>query len=354
MADIKWLEGNRIQITPPKRTKKITGTRFATILGLNPWSTAFEMWCAITKTFELPFEDTIYTVAGKTIEPKQADYMKKSYGMDLITPTDRYGADYFNKTWGDFFPDSPHLGGMWDYLGVDEDGVVDTVLEMKTTKRIEDWQNDAPEYYALQAALYAWLLGVDNVIMVASFLEEKDYEDPSKYVPNIKNTITVEFKVSERYPDFADKVAQVEKWWSEYVDAGISPVYDEKKDAEILKALRTNTLAPETDIDALIAEAEGLKKDIDAVSETVKDKEKRLKKINEIIKEHAMSQFRDGDKKVEVKGGSYVWSLARSTKDVTTYNEEALKADGVFEKYATVTQDTSYRMTVSAIKKEDK
>mgnify|MGYP001538212446 CR=1 FL=1 len=37
MADIKWLEGNRIQIAPPKRTKKITGTRFATILGLNPW-----------------------------------------------------------------------------------------------------------------------------------------------------------------------------------------------------------------------------------------------------------------------------------------------------------------------------
>ena len=40
MADIKWLEGNRIQIAPPKRTKKITGTRFATIRGLNPWSTA--------------------------------------------------------------------------------------------------------------------------------------------------------------------------------------------------------------------------------------------------------------------------------------------------------------------------
>ncbi len=55
MADIKWLEGNRIQIAPPKKTKKITGTRFATILGLNPWSTAFEMWCAITKTYEKPF-----------------------------------------------------------------------------------------------------------------------------------------------------------------------------------------------------------------------------------------------------------------------------------------------------------
>ena len=342
MADLKWLEGNRLQITPPKRTKKITGTRFATILGLNPWSTAFEMWCAITKTFELPFEDTIYTIAGKTIEPKQAEYMKKSYGMDLITPTDRYGADYFNKTWGDFFPDSPHLGGMWDYLGVDEEGKVDTVLEMKTTKRIEDWQNDAPEYYALQAALYAYLLGVDNVVMVASFLEEKDYADPSKYVPNVKNTITVEFKVSERYPDFAEKVAQVEQWWSDYVDTGISPVFDEKKDAEILKALRTHNLTPDTDIDALIAEAEGLKTEVDKATAAIVDKEKRLKEINDSIKEHAMKQFRPGDKKVEVKGSTYTWAISRS--ETTTIDKKALEADGLLEKYQKKTEQ--FRMTV--------
>ena len=300
------------------------------------------MWCAITKTFELPFEDTIYTVAGKTIEPKQAEYMKKSYGMDLITPTDRYGADYFNKTWGDFFPESPHLGGMWDYLGVDEEGKVDTVLEMKTTKRIEDWQNDAPEYYALQAALYAYLLGVDNVVMVASFLEEKDYADPSKYVPNVKNTITVEFKVSERYPDFAEKVAQVEQWWADHVDAGISPVFDEKKDAEILKALRTHNLTPNTDIDALIAEAEGLKTEVDKATAAIADKEKRLKEINDIIKEHAMKQFRPGDKKVEVKGSTYTWAISRS--ETTTIDKKALEADGLLEKYQTKTEQ--YRMTV--------
>lgn len=342
MADIKWLEGNRLQIAPPKRTKKITGTRFATILGLNPWSTAFEMWCAITKTFELPFEDTIYTVAGKTIEPKQAEYMKKSYGMELISPTDRYGADYFNKTWGDFFGDNPHLGGMWDYIAVDEEGKVDTVLEMKTTKRIEDWQNDVPEYYALQAALYAYLLGVDNVIMVASFLEEKDYNDPAKFVPNIKNTITVEFKVSERYPDFAEKVATVEKWWADYVDTGVSPAFDEKKDAEILKALRTHNLTPDTDITALIAEAESLKTEVDKATAAIAGKEKRLKEVNDIIKEHAMKQFREGDKKVEVKGSTYTWTVSRS--ETTTINKKALEADGLLEKYQTKTEQ--YRMTV--------
>lgn len=339
---MKWLDSKQIQITPPKRTKKVTGTRFATILGLNPWSTPFEMWCAITKTYEKPFEDTIYTIAGKTIEPKQAEYMKKSYGMDLITPTDRYEQDYFNKTWGDFFPENPYFGGMWDYLGVDENGAVDTVLEMKTTKRIEDWQNDAPEYYALQAALYAYLLGVDNVIMVASFLEEKDYEDPSKFVPNIKNTITVEFKVSERYPDFERMVAEVKSWWGEYVTGGISPVYDEKKDAEILAALRTHNLTPDTDIDALIKEAEGLKKEVDTTAAAIADKEKRLKEISDIIKEHAMTQFRDGDKKVEIKGSTYTWTVSRS--ETTTIDKKALEADGLLEKYQKKSEQ--YRMTV--------
>lgn len=339
---MEWLDSKQIKIAPPKKTKKITGTRFATILGLNPWSTPFEMWLAITKTYEIPFEDTIYTMAGKAIEPKQAEYMKKSYGMDIITPTDRYGEDYFKSTWGDFFPENKHLGGMWDYLGKDEDGTVDTVLEMKTTKRIEDWQNDAPEYYALQAALYAYLLGVDNVIMVASFLEEKDYADPAKYTPNIKNTITVEFKVSERYPDFADKVAQVEQWWAEYVDTGISPVYDEKKDAELLAALRTHNLTPDTDINALITEAEGLKSEVDKATAAIADKEKRLGEINNIIKEHAMEQFRDGDKKVEIKGAVYTWSVSRS--ETTTIDKKALEADGLLDKYQKKSEQ--YRMTV--------
>lgn len=339
---MEWLESKQLKIDPPKRTKKITGTRFATILGLNPWSTAFEMWCAITKTYEKPFEDTIYTIAGKTIEPLQAAYMQKSYGMDITSPSDIWGKDYFNKTWGDFFPESKHLGGMWDYLSKDEDGNTDAVLEMKTTKRAEDWENDVPEYYALQAALYAYLLGVDNVIMVASFLEEKDYEDPSKYKPSAKNTITVDFKVSERYPNFAELVAQVEQWWADYVDAGISPVYDEKKDAEILAALRTNTLAPETDVEALIVEAEGLKAEVDEVSATIAEKEKRLKKVTDLLKEHAMTQFRDGDKKVEVKGSRYCWTVARS--ETTTIDKDAMKADGVLDKYSKKSE--TYRMTV--------
>lgn len=347
---MEWLDG-KIQIIPPKKPKKLTATRFATILGLNPWSTPFEIWCEITRTYQKPFEDTIYTVAGKTIEPKQAEYMKQSYFMtNLVTPTDVWGADYFQRTWGDFFPDTPVLGGMWDYLLYDKDGKPTTVLEMKTTKRAEDWAEDIPEYYALQAALYAFLLGVDDVIMVASFLEAGDYDDPSKFECKGSNTITRPFKVSERYPDFEKRyVKPALKWWKDHVETGSSPAYDEKKDAEILAVLRTNNLSPETDLAALVKEAEELKGEIDTTKSSIEDKEKRYKVVTDMIKKAAIAQFRDGDKKVSIPGTAYSWEVSKSS--TVKIDKDAMKKDGVLERYST-TEET-YRLLPKEIK-EDK
>lgn len=347
---MEWLDGNKIQIIPPKRPKKLTGTRFATILGLNPWSTPFEIWCEVTRTYQKPFEDTIYTIAGKTIEPKQAEYMKQTYFMsNLVTPTDIWGKDYFRQTYGDFFRESPVLGGMWDYLLYGKDGKPTTVLEMKTSKRVEDWKDDIPEYYALQAALYAYLLGVDEVIMVASFLEPTDYDNPEKFVCSGENTITRPFKVSERYPDFEKKyVKPALKWWKDYVESGISPAFDERKDAEILKALRTNNLSPETDMAALVKEAEDLKDTMERIlaHEGIPDMEKRYKVVTDMIKKAAIAQFRDGDKKVSIAGSAYNWEVSRIS--TTKIDKDAMKADGILAKYTT-TED-SYRISPKALK----
>lgn len=347
---MEWLDGNKIQIIPPKRPKKLTGTRFATILGLNPWSTPFEIWCEVTRTYQKPFEDTIYTIAGKTIEPKQAEYMKQTYFMsNLVTPTDIWGKDYFRQTYGDFFKESPVLGGMWDYLLYGKDGKPTTVLEMKTSKRVEDWKDDIPEYYALQAALYAYLLGVDEVIMVASFLGFKDYDHPEEFVCSGDNTITRPFKVSERYPDFEKKyVKPALKWWKDYVESGISPAFDERKDAEILKALRTNNLSPETDMAALVKEAEDLKVKLDAHAAEVAEDEKRYKVLTDMIKKAAIAQFRDGDKKVSIAGSAYNWEVSRTS--TTKIDKDAMKADGILAKYTT-TED-SYRISPKIIKED--
>ena len=119
-VDIQWNDDNTITVAPPKRPKKLTATKFAAVLGLNRWTTPFQVWCE---------------VAGKAIEPKQIQYMRDAYAMDdLLDPTDIYGPDYFKKTWGNFF-DHPILGGMWDAIEVDERGNATRVLEFKTTKR---------------------------------------------------------------------------------------------------------------------------------------------------------------------------------------------------------------------------
>lgn len=340
---MEWLENNCLKIVPPKKPKKITGTRFAAIMGKNIWNTPFKTWCEITRTYEEPFEDTIYTIAGKVIEPKQAEYMRRAYFMTgLKTPTDIFGENYFQKTFGDFFKESPIFGGMWDYLLYDESGKPTTVLEMKTTKRSEDWENDIPEYYALQAALYAYLLGVDSVMMVASFLEDKDYKNPEAFIPSSNNTIVIPFKVSERYPDFQKLIKKAEKWWKTCVEGGISPAFDEKKDADILKVLRTNTLNPETDIESVLEEAEALQEEIDKVNESIADKESRLKTLKDIIKEHAIKSFRNGDKSVALQSKRYIWNVSCSVrKDI---DKEALKADGLLDKYNTKST-TTYRLT---------
>lgn len=325
--------GNQIQLdTLPKKFKKLTATRFATVMGLNAWSTPFEAWCEITRTYEKPFEDSIYTIAGKVIEPKIIEYLQKRYFMDIKSPTDVYGPDYFKQTWGDFFPDQKVLGGMWDVLGDD------FVVEIKTTKRAEDWKLDVPIYYKLQACLYAYLLGFDDVVMTVSFLDDKDYLNPENFVPSIDNTKLYEFKLSEAFPTFEESyIKPALDFWKNHVETGISPDFDEKKDAEILKVLRKNVVeASDQEIEKLIAEADKLQVSIDKAEAKLIDKQKRLKEINDQVKKYMSDQFREGDKKVEITGKSFVWTLTKSSR--ASVDSKALKADGLYDKYATTTE----------------
>ena len=339
---MEFLTDNRIKIDPPKKPKKMTATRFATVLGLNAWSTPFEAWCAITRTYEEPFEDTIYTTAGKVIEPKIIEYLNDVMFMDIKSPTDVYGPDYFKKTWGDFFKDVPALGGMWDAIGDD------FVVEIKTTKRAEDWATDVPIYYKLQAALYAYLLGFDNIVMTASFLEDKDYANPELFEPSYKNTKIYEFKLSEAFPDFENRyVFPALDFWKEHVLTGISPAFDEKRDAEILKALRKNTVTPDDKgIAKLIAEADRIQAAIDKAEAKLDEKKKRLKEIDGIVKEYMSGQFRDGDKKVEIAGKRYTWTVTKSER--SSFDSKALAKDlpDVFKKYAGKTETYSLKKAV--------
>lgn len=331
MKAVEWSD-DRIRTEVPKNAKRITGTRFASILGLDRWSSPFKTWCAITRTYEEPFVDNKYTVAGKTIEPKVIDYLNKVYFFGALnSPTDIYGPDYFKKTWGNFFPEDPIFGGMWDAV-LFEHGKVVNVIEIKTTKRSEDWVNGAPIHYALQACLYAYLLGVDEVTMVVSFLEEKDYAHPEDFIPSSENTMLDQFKVSERYPMFPKMIDRATEWWNEHVVAGVSPPFDEKADSEILIELRKNRIDQGSDINTIVAQLDAVKAELDAQGEKLKGKEKQYKELAATLKAHCEGLFRDGDNQVSISGPDYDWVLTKSSK--VELDQDALKADGLFDKYS--------------------
>lgn len=324
---MEFIDGNKIKIEPPKKPKKITATRFATILGLNAWNTPFSAWCEITRTYEDPFVESKYTAAGKVIEPKVIAYLQNVMFMDIKSPTDVYGKDYFKQTWGDFFREREALGGMWDALGDDY------VVEIKTTKRVEDWADDVPIYYKLQACLYAWLLGFDKVIVTVSFLNDSDYEHPEDYQPSYSNTKVYEIIVSEAFPAFEeDYVKPALDFWNENVLTGISPEFDEKKDVDILKELRKNTLeVDDKEFIKILKEADKLQSSIDLAEAKIKDKKDRLKKLNDKAKEFMRKQFRNGDNKVECKGSKYTWTLVKSVR--TSVDTAKLQAEGLYSKY---------------------
>jgi seryl-tRNA synthetase len=140
-------------------------------------------------------------------------------------------------------------------------------------------------------------------------------------------------------------VAQANAWWENHVVTGISPDYDEKKDAEILKALRTNNLSPDTNIDALITEAESLKTELEAVCASVADKEKRLKAVTEQIKKSLADAFTPHAIAVEHKGSKYVWSVSKTTS--SELDKDAMQADGVLQKYLKLKE--TFRMTTKSI-----
>lgn len=361
MKDIKWLDDS-IQVSVPDKFKKITGTHFPTVIGTNPFSTPFEVWCRCTRTYEKPFEGNKYTEAGKIIEPKVFDFLRKSmgFGDNVITPEDVYGEDHFKKTWGDFYPATPIYGGMWDALIRNDSGKVEYVVEIKTVQvdgrsgNLEErWKDgEAPHYQALQASLYAFLLGVDKVMMVAVALKdsEGDYEHPEQVVPSFANgnVYIDEFKISERYPNFEMYINKATDWWNRYVLTGISPAYDEKKDAEILKALRTREVEPEMDIASLLSEAESLIYEIETVTDSLKESKKRLENISKQIKEYATNKFREGDTKVSIKGSRLEFVLSKTVS--SEIDKELIEKDGLLDKYSK--EKVSYRLTTNNIKED--
>ena len=223
---------NQVKIDPLfYYPKKITGTRLASVLGYNKYCSPFEVWCDIVGVYKKPFKGSIYTNAGRIIEPKQVAYLKSVYPEnDIKSAADKYGPDYLRATHGDFFITDPIFGGMWDAAFFDNMGPR-LIAEMKTMgKPIQG----IPLNYWLQCSLYAHLVYSDRFCIVQTQLTKEAYDNPEAFEVNPSNT---RIDWSGIYPGFDNLLKHAEDWYRKHVCEGISPIAQTEEDMKILGIL---------------------------------------------------------------------------------------------------------------------
>lgn len=252
------IKDNKIHLTSNylntnhKHFKKITGSRFSSILGFSKYTTPLKTWAGMVGIYKETM-DPILSKVGNIIEPKVRDYFVKK------TKTDYKVYDPVKIKW-DVFKDNKVFGGIPDGEPIDKSGNFlypkKPMLEIKTTsidslvyKQIDgelrmvlgpdqmpivkkekgkwnQWFNEKnqiviPNDYKLQLGLYLYLRNIENGIFAICFLETQDYKNPEDCDVNKRQIKLVELHLKpEKIINF---IKAGEKWYEDFIITGISP-----------------------------------------------------------------------------------------------------------------------------------
>lgn len=333
-----------IVIDPPTQRLRITGHRLSSVLGLNKWQSPFGAWAEITKLVKLSFEDTKYTIFGKKVEPKLIKYVGERF-PNVVSIEDYYGILFKEYEFNNFKDISNIFGGVIDAVSTKEDKKTITMIcECKTSSNPQDWRdNNVPVDYLLQGALYSYLMGLDRVLFVCTFPKELDYAHPEEYEVNDENTILVVkkledmvFDINGEYLNIQDCMKRAEEWWNTYIETGISPKFDEKKDKEYLDIIRATDAVKDSSLSEICLQAFKLNQEIKAlkISSGIDEKEKELKLLEDSIKKEMMD-----------KDLSQCENYKLSPKVSYKFNEDAFKSkhEDLYKEY--LEEKTSYTLT---------
>ena len=216
-----------------KGFKKIGGSSLGDVLNLDQWKSQFVAFCRMS-WIGLPILDRKYVDAGIAIEPKVLNKIAEKLGEPVkgFDPKE-YNYDYFEGK-------DDILGGLPDGL-LEKSGVV---IEVKTTgeKNLAKWKQwGIPAAYHKQSQLYTYLMGLKEYAIVATFLKEEDYLDPTQYPINQRVTKLWKFKIDTNVVE--DDIKKIKDWYNKYTKAGVSPEFDVVKDADQLEFLKCSNEA---------------------------------------------------------------------------------------------------------------
>ena len=339
--------------------KKVTGSRFSSIIGKNRYETPFSTACEMAGLYS-EYESTKYTEAGDKLEPVMRSYLRTNAGEFLskelgCSPKSVIGVEEPVSKFmcgHEHFPDRGIFGGMVDgYVVVD--GKRAAVLEIKTSSREDEWIDPAtgtrsaiPINYSYQTALYAHLSGLKKIVFVAGFLRDNHYDDLLSWSPNKDNCQVIVIDA----PDISKEMAAAEKWYKKHLEAGVTPEWTEK-DEEIVEYLRSavDGAAPK-DLETLMAEYAECRKELSRyadVSEKIGVIKKEMDSLRDTIKEHMEKMFEPGQNKHTIEDLGLVFSVTKSASDEV--DKDRMKEDGVYDRY--VKQKESFRINVGEAKK---
>lgn len=297
---------------------KVSGTYLAALIGKSKWSTPFITTAKMLRLYEEDISTKKEIIAGHVIEPKILKYIGAMPGEEL------FGKNEGNhEEWTPHFDDEVFTGHI---DGVMPDGAV---VEVKTTKNPEDWVKGVPEYYWIQASLYAHFLKTDRIIFMVGLTTPEILADPDSFVPEMGKTVF-------RY------------------DVGIIPGFDEMlaKAKSIYEntVLQNRTSIPEigNDMDEKVSDilaaqlwdektagqfADNLK-DVQEKLDEVKIWEKKAQDIKDMLMIYMQSH------EVDIVSGTN-YNAKRSTVTKSVLDADALKRDGIYDAY---TKETTYDM----------
>lgn len=236
------------------RFKKITGSRLASVLDLNQYTSPARIWATMVNIYSDPMDPTLAKV-GCVIEPKVHQYVSDQLKINFL----QYNPA---KIKWDVFADNRYFGGIPDGEPIDDQGAFlypqCPMLEIKTTsidsfvykkknnqmflqfdgdlpkikakgERYQKWFDVEgniiiPDEYKFQLGLYCYLRKVQKGLFAICFLKAEDYAHPELCDVNQREIRLVNFEVDNLM--FKKITEQAQAWYEKYILTGISPKFN--------------------------------------------------------------------------------------------------------------------------------
>lgn len=180
-----------------QRTKGVGGSDVAAIMGLSPWRTPMQVWLEKTGR-EQPqdISDKPYVAFGNTMEPVIGKWYAEQFPTFTVRRVNAI-CQSISRPWAQASLDyEVYDGRRWG------------VLEIKTARTAQDWQEGVPAYYLTQVTHYLSVTGRAFAYVAVFFRDTCEFKA---------------FYIERDEEDIAAVDSAVDTFWHDYVEAGIMP-----------------------------------------------------------------------------------------------------------------------------------